>query len=503
MFCGKCGNEFYSGSTCPRCGYDIKKKKVITGTTKTPKTKIPKQTKTKVNFSAPGKRKKMNKTTIITISVVATLLIAAGIIGYIFMFGFIGTDRESDRLIEYIDSREFDKAYDYYQDKIADSVNEIDVIDEFQKQMDDRYDAIIDEFNSGDINKSSMEKLDRMLDSMMEIALSTEKHSEFVYQYTELYQSKTAYEEGEKNMESKDYAGAITNFASVISTDNNYDKAQKEKTNAIKKLVDGCGDYDKAISTLENYEAMLSSSEYQSLKKSIMQYVIDSINEQINQDIESGDYKKAKSYVEEMLEKYPDNSDISYIYEGIEDYYRSASIDRAKKYYDAKEYSKAASTIKAVKDVLGDDDQELNELYKEYHSYAGIYLDEMDVFYTTGLVTRNDYLDDNTGEIHKHSFYLDIGEAQYLLNGTYSSMEGILAINNYHGSTENNYYYEIYGDDTLIYTTETFTGGVLPQKFSLDISGVNILKIVIHGLNNAGYRRSNYEFMFYDTKFTR
>ena len=500
MFCGKCGNEFYSGSTCPRCGYDIKKKKVITGTTKTPKTKIPKQTKTKVNFSAPGKRKKMNKTTIITISVVATLLIAAGIIGYIFMFGFIGTGRESDRLIEYIDSREFGKAYDYYQDKIADSVNEIDVIDEFQKQMDDRYDAIIDEFNSGDINKSSMEKLDRMLDSMMEIALSTEKHSEFVYKYTELYQSKTAYEEGEKNMESKDYAGAVTNFASVISTDNNYDKAQKEKTNAIKKLVDGCGDYDKAISTLENYEEMLSSSEYESLKKSIMQYVIDSINEQINQDIESGDYKKAKSYVEEMLEKYPDNSDISYIYEGIEDYYRSASIDRAKKYYDAKEYSKAASTIKAVKDVLGDEDQELNELYKEYHSYAGVYLDEMDVFYKTGGLYTNYELEDNTGGIHKHACILRTGEAQYLLNGMYSSMDGVLAVGDDSKSTQENVYYEIYGDDTLLYTSETFTGGVLPQNFSINVSGVNILKIVVH---ETYYNSANYSLSFFDTKFTR
>lgn len=73
---------------------------------------------------------------------------------------------------------------------------------------------------------------------------------------------------------------------------------------------------------------------------------------------------------------------------------------------------------------------------------------------------------------------------EYKLDGKYTELRG-RAILNYECRTQSNdnIYLWIYGDDKQLYKSEEIKGGVLPQDFTVDITGVETLRIVIDGQN--------------------
>lgn len=73
---------------------------------------------------------------------------------------------------------------------------------------------------------------------------------------------------------------------------------------------------------------------------------------------------------------------------------------------------------------------------------------------------------------------------EYKLDGEYTELRG-RAILNYEFRTQSNdnVYLWIYGDDEQLYKSAQIKGGVLPQDFTVDITGVETLRIVIDGAN--------------------
>lgn len=73
---------------------------------------------------------------------------------------------------------------------------------------------------------------------------------------------------------------------------------------------------------------------------------------------------------------------------------------------------------------------------------------------------------------------------EYKLDGEYTELRG-RAILNYEFRTQSNdnVYLWIYGDDEQLYKSAQIKGGVFPQDFTVDITGVETLRIIIDGQN--------------------
>lgn len=472
MFCEKCGQELVNGDVCQGCGYDNKAGKYVKAT------------------SSKGLKKKIG------IMIVLILLSAGvGTFAYMFFYGPLKVSRDSGKLVQLIEKRDFNKAYDFYKKDIKDKDNTKSIATSFLKDMSSKYNEILKEYNNGKIDDSQLEKLESLLQEVKKLNVKDEKCNNFITEYQNLKSSKKNYTNGNTFLENKEYQSAIDSFLGVISQDKNYDDAQKKVKESIEKLVEE-NDYSNAFDIINYYSANFTEEELSTLKKNVESAVLDAADKKTKEYFEKGKYEDAKSYLEDLQYTYPDITGISDKLDSLEQDYVALVIEDAKKYFDEKDYGKAASIVSVAIKQIGDDNVELNNLYNEYRSYVDTYLDEMEVFNATGSVYTGDSKD-NTGKEHSHSFYLNEDDAKYLLEGKYNTLSGIAAISFEGRNTTDEFWYEIYGDENLLYTTKHHTGGSFPEEFSVDITNVNILQIKECGEYNYG------EFEFFDTILKR
>ena len=71
---------------------------------------------------------------------------------------------------------------------------------------------------------------------------------------------------------------------------------------------------------------------------------------------------------------------------------------------------------------------------------------------------------------------------EYNVNGEYDVISGVVYLNyEYKDETARYTKLTIYGDNELLFTSSIVASGLVPQNFSVDISGVSILKVCIYG----------------------
>ena len=86
----------------------------------------------------------------------------------------------------------------------------------------------------------------------------------------------------------------------------------------------------------------------------------------------------------------------------------------------------------------------------------------------------------NTGVEYAHYMYSSCpySEVIYNLNGNYDTLTALWSISYYDRDTDSRNSFEIYADDTLVYTSPTITGGDLPVDVSVDINECKLLTIL-------------------------
>ncbi len=122
-----------------------------------------------------------------------------------------------------------------------------------------------------------------------------------------------------------------------------------------------------------------------------------------------------------------------------------------------------------------------------------VLLEDLDYFNKSGISfeTCDDGGKDNVGVQHSTGVAIRgrTGEITYLLNGKYRMFKGTVGLC-YSGRDTEDYEHgiKIYGDGKLLYSSPSFTGGVKPEDFNIDITGVLELKIEKTGndRNNSG-----------------
>lgn len=120
-------------------------------------------------------------------------------------------------------------------------------------------------------------------------------------------------------------------------------------------------------------------------------------------------------------------------------------------------------------------------------------IDEIDF----GGSDYNNILTSNTDDVFNNCWrtwsYGDKEFSTYLLGYKYSEFNGTIYLSK-GGKDTNGWYsrYLIYGDDKLLYTSEDITSGSMTSDFSVNVSNVNVLKIVLQQKYEDGeYTASN------------
>ena len=206
------------------------------------------------------------------------------------------------------------------------------------------------------------------------------------------------------------------------------------------------GDLISAIRLLEDTKNTSESGEVydDKLSKAINdyteKYVDDTLNK-VNEYVDANDYSAAMDVLFEVTKQLPNNSTLS----------------------------SKMSSVKSQK--------EKNEMQKNTNLYDYIIFNASA---ENGGFRKVSLLTDNIGTTYTNAlenyWYNDEAYNEYYLNKKYKTFTGTVFILDKSMSTERKIPFEIYGDDTLLYSC-TLSGGVKPQDFNFSVKDVDILKI--------------------------
>ena len=98
---------------------------------------------------------------------------------------------------------------------------------------------------------------------------------------------------------------------------------------------------------------------------------------------------------------------------------------------------------------------------------------------------------DNAGNSHLHGGILSLGDVNessvtYLLNGEFSRFEGVIALSWNSRAITGELQIRSWGDDNVLFTSPSFTGGTLPSSFDINVSGIQQLRIERISPNREG-----------------
>ena len=344
-----------------------------------------------------------------------------------------------------IEKGDYAKALELFQSEICFDPEKNEQACQFLQQY--LLQAVAD-FNSGKID---YDKACNAVDTAAWIgALSNAEISDTFYELSTLQESKAAYNAALSLLDDEMYMDALYNFQCVAETDSNYAAAQEKIASILSDVVAdltkevdalcGKGEYRQALDAIENIVSIAgNSTEIETLRKKVVAKHID--------------YSLAKA----------------------EEAFATGT--------DGKDYIAAGAIIVATIDDVGEDAR-LTAALEEYQSYVPVYLAELDYYDKDGFYYSEDGGKDNLGNEHQNYVYLADGSSKelyvtYYLGGDYSTFSGVCALKFDNRTSDKTTVFEVYGDDKLLFTSNSMTKGVAPQEFSVNVSNTTYLKIVV------------------------
>lgn len=238
----------------------------------------------------------------------------------------------------------------------------------------------------------------------------------------------------------------------------------------------------------EQTETTLLKAENTEIEETIdINAVINDAQSVVNEYFSVYDYQGACDYLTEMCNTYYEVVELQNMLNNLGTSFENYIMENAKGEFENKNYDSAVSILSAGINILGEENQELNNMYNEYRLYIPLYINELEYFNKNKeceISTDNDDdIKDNTGHEYRHCYFLrdnwDEEEdwAEYLINGNYNTFSGTVGVSYCQRDTDLTKYFEVYGDGKLLYTSPTMSSGSMPEEFSIDVTGVKVLKI--------------------------
>ncbi len=352
------------------------------------------------------------------------------------------------------------KAQEIYEKSIFGNMqSEVEVEEALIKLIQDS----IDSYNNGNIEYEQSYSTIATVEKVEVIDYYETQNA--YYELENLKNSKAAYNAAEKLLADGYYEDAILNYSNVLRDDSNYSDAQEKI-------------------------------------KTATSYIISEVTEKVAEMQQSKDYSGALELINKTLNSVDAEIELGALRNQISAECLNNAIDEAAAAFsNGKDYESAIKIITAAMNVIGEDSRLTAELEK-YQSYIPIALTTLEPYTTTYIRITSDNTDviqDVNGNRYTDVFYNcgnnadleDEGKIEYYINGQYSNLCGTLYLPYLARGTESPKIpstFKIYGDGILLYEAPKFKMGVTePLNFSVNISNVQALKIIILGRAGTSY----------------
>lgn len=311
-----------------------------------------------------------------------------------------------------------------------------------------------------------------------------------------------AYELGLAYYEAGKYQDAIETLRKVSEGSAFYVDAQKMLLNAIdgyrSGLVDSTqpyvesGNYSVAINILK--EGLSIVSDDAELTRLIDEYssayaaeVRTAAVESASASAAEGDYAAAITSLCAAIEEIGEDAELTALKNDYSDKYREELVTQATVLLEANNYYGGLELLRNGQSVLPNDEG-LNSAIADYEKHKPVYLcEDIDclrmsdrIYYTYDSMTDNKG-NEYTGHLIFYSGYASYTYDKYSIlfdtSAQYTKFCGTTFLPyEFRGSGRCAYIY-IYGDDRLLFQTEPMSMGYISESFSLDITGVETIKV--------------------------
>lgn len=313
---------------------------------------------------------------------------------------------------------------------------------------------------------------------------------------TEAKEVNEYFERAEKYFQASEFEKAIEEYKKVTVDDNEYVTAQQRITEANHKYMESqikeaeklssSNDFSSAIDLLEN--ALIKFENADEVKNALNEtktkykdYVVEEANRLFLED----NYEEAIGFISVNNKRALDFEEVKTKLNEITEKYISIVISNADKAVKDKNYDDAIDIIEEAKLVV--DSETLENKIAEINDIKPVPLSSFTIseeqrFYQ--VLPDSDFVTDVVGNSYSTAnlFLLHsngetpiwYGYAKVCANKEYSSLSGILAIDE-RTNNKGNYIFEIYGDDELLYY-KNFQKASQPIEIKVDITKVEWVK---------------------------
>lgn len=469
MICKNCGSHLPDGAEfCPGCGNFLTDEPSGKSVTKKRKSH---SVHTGWDIHALSKNK--------TYMIVAAA--GAGVVALIILIVVISNLTATNALKSALDSKDADRVNTVY----AQAYGKESKLKKYDKVIKDTIDTISKNLNAHDFDSQAVQdSADAVYDYVEtqwgtllyddnNISPSISASNAAAWSDLEaLMRSKADYCQGIYAMEtSKNYQDAISNFSQVLESDSAFENAKTKLGESVDAYI---GD------TLTQVEAYVADGD-------------------INGGLEV--LNTAKSYLDECG---VNSDEISQKINETLVTYADSYAQKAEACFNEKDVNGAIGNMEVAME-LQPDNADYQTKYATYQQYIPfeLYLEESCLNIEKANVGIGFYgLEFNENAVSneyvtmQHSLtWSEITDDEYIalnynLAGKYDTVTGLLFLDEHSRDDKSNNidasYFEAYGDGKLLYTSPKITAGFLSENLSFQVSGVQKLKIVLHGYPNVG-----------------
>ena len=328
-----------------------------------------------------------------------------------------------------------DKIDTYAESNFNEYVNDSISYDELMR----KYSTIQSVYDRFSINDSEFESNMKSADSIKEL--------------------KTMYQKGIAYMEEKNYPDAIEVFEEILKKSKNYPNVA-----------------DKMSEAKSAYKQQLMS--------------------QADEKINSKDYSGALEILEKGENYFTDDSTFSSKITEVKNNVKNTALSEAESAFSTEGYQKSITIIETAISFCGENEELTNALNK-YKAYVPVNIVDIDPSETSrnNKVEKGETGVDNTNQTHKKNLYAfhrlysqDDAYAVYPLMGKYDTLTFEAYRSNYDTSTDESITIKIFGDNTELQSI-VIDKGFNPNQYSIDISGVQKLKIVFESYDTNVFKQ--------------
>lgn len=255
------------------------------------------------------------------------------------------------------------------------------------------------------------------------------------------------------------------------------------------------GNYDAALSALNSVDS--SWSDYKKASELRQKAVLGMLNEKASGYMVAGNYEAIIQLVNANLDSVDGDAEIKRIYDSAVSSYRDKVTAEAEQTFQSSGYTKALSIVNSGLSVLNGD-AVLLALKSQYEAMAPVSLTSLTPFlseYRSAARSVGVTLSDKLGNTYDNCIEYDYGYDEdrgdiYVLNYAYSSFKGTIFVPDERSSVYDDwdsYYFKIFGDGKLLYTSPDMVSTQYPVDFDVDVSGVDQLTLKWDGGASTWY----------------